>query len=35
MMGFVIIGYNAYKKENNVFMIIWFSSALLIKPFLS
>jgi len=33
MVGFVIIGYNAYAKDNTIFMIIWFSSALLINPF--
>lgn len=33
MIGFTIIGYDAYKKQNTLFMIIWFSSALLINPF--
>lgn len=33
MIGFAIIGYEAFKKQNTLFIIIWFSSALLINPF--
>jgi hypothetical protein len=33
MIGFAILGYEVYKKQNTLFMIIWFSSALLINPF--
>ena len=33
MVGFCIIGYNAFKKGINTYMVIWFASALLINPF--
>lgn len=33
MIGFAIIGYDAYKKGNTIFIIVWFSSVLLINPF--
>ena len=33
MVGFSILGYKALIKENQIFMVIWFSSALFINPF--
>jgi len=33
MIGFGILGYKALEKESQIFMVIWFASALLINPF--
>jgi len=33
MIGFGILGYKAFEKENKTFIVIWFASALLINPF--
>lgn len=33
MIGFAVLGYEELKNENKTFMVIWFSSALLVNPF--
>jgi hypothetical protein len=34
MVGFVVLGYKELYNENKTFLLIWFSSALLVNPFL-
>lgn len=33
MIGFVILGYKELQNENKTYLLIWFSSALMINPF--
>ena len=34
MVGFIVLGYTELKNKNKIYMLIWFSSALLVNPFI-